>query len=841
MNRKALSWRSTLTNLTRMSEEIQVGARLQKLPRLVVVWLSILALSVPSYAADGKASGTVPICDYPTEAAARAAWQPMRGSEPVSVAVVQNRKALRLPCRFEEHVERASWDHSVNLDLSSGSGIEFKVLCRDASPVSSFSIYFQSGEGWYHATFFPESSVGWNTVTLERASMTVEGKPAGWRQIKTIRVSAWRGEDKNTEFYLADFRQVGVLGQDANVAVLRCDSLARRSPEERRNIEQFTENAARFLRASDVGCAILSDEDVAPDALRKAKVLVLPYNPSAPDRIISELSAYVENGGKVLAFYSLPDQVRTLLRLGEGAHIKAAYQGNFSSIRFGTNALTAAPNAVGQNSWNIESFKMGKSGARVLAEWFDANGKPTGYPAVLGSTNFMLMTHVLLLDDPANKSRMLLAMAGALAPELWRDAAQAAWNRIGRFSGFDSYDEAAPVIAHMAGEDLVVTARLSSVQGMRGSARHLLSTGDFAGSIALSADAARLLQEAFYRAQKPLPGEFRGFWCHSAFGVQGMTWEEAISRLAENGFTSILPNMLWGGVAFYPSKVLPAAPEVVSRGDQVAQCLAACRKHGIQMHVWKVNWNLGHAAPKEFVESMRREKRLQASSRGEEELWLCPSHPQNRKLEIDSMVELVRMYDLDGIHFDYIRYPDSDHCFCAGCKERFQKALGRSVPTWPGDVIREGSWRQAWLDWRRSNITAVVQAVSEQARAIKPKIKISAAVFPNWASDRDGVGQDWKLWCEKGYVDFVCPMDYTTSNGNFGNMVKKQVVWAGSTRCYPGIGASASRSRFGADKVIDQILLARSYGTHGFMVFNYGVSECKELLPMLGLGITRKQ
>jgi uncharacterized lipoprotein YddW (UPF0748 family) len=98
-------------------------------------------------------------------------------------------------------------------------------------------------------------------------------------------------------------------------------------------------------------------------------------------------------------------------------------------------------------------------------------------------------------------------------------------------------------------------------------------------------------------AQWPLPGEFRAFWCHSAFGVQGISWDEAIGRLADNGFTAILPNMVWGGAAFYASKVLPVAPQVESRGDQIAQCLAACRKHGIQIHVWKVNWNLGQAAP----------------------------------------------------------------------------------------------------------------------------------------------------------------------------------------------------------------------------------------------------
>ncbi len=134
----------------------------------------------------------------------------------------------------------------------------------------------------------------------------------------------------------------------------------------------------------------------------------------------------------------------------------------------------------------------------------------------------------------------------------------------------------------------------------------------------------------------------------------------------------------------------------------------------------------------------------------------------------------------------------------------------------------------------------MVKAVSERARALKPKIKISAAVFRNWTTDRDGVGQDWKLWCDKGYLDFVCPMDYTPSTSRFENMVAQQVQWAGRTPCYPGLGVSASSSRFGPDRAIEQINITRRFQTHGFVIFNYGVKESTELLPMLGMGITSR-
>ena len=123
----------------------------------------------------------------------------------------------------------------------------------------------------------------------------------------------------------------------------------------------------------------------------------------------------------------------------------------------------------------------------------------------------------------------------------------------------------------------------------------------------------------------------------------------------------------------------------------------------------------------------------------------------------------------------------------------------------------------------------MVKAVSEQARAVRPGIKISAAVFPNWVNERDNIGQDWKLWCEKGYLDFVCPMDYSASNNNFNNLIKKQLDWAGKTPCYPGIGASTAQ--FGADNIIEQINITRRLNTRGFIIFNYGVPESREILP----------
>jgi uncharacterized lipoprotein YddW (UPF0748 family) len=755
---------------------------------------------------------------------------------------VDGREAVRLGCTFAgTQIERASWDVPVKLDLAAGRGLRFEVRCDDLAPISHFSLYLRSGKGWYSTTFHPESTGRWETVTIERAGARTEGEPAGWGAIDMLRFSAWRAKDADTSFCIGDVRPDGVPGGDTLVAILRADSVAKTDEGEAKSVAQFTDGMVAAFREAGVGCAILGDLDVTAERLAPFRLVVLPYNPKLPAGAEEDLARFAARGGKLMAFYTVPSKLRALFGIEGGAHVKAARDGQFATIHPVGGALAGAPKTTGQRSWNIHDFKPVPGTSRVVAEWLDDAGKPSGHAAVLGSTNGLVMAHVLLPDDPANKRRLLLAMAGSLAPQVWRQVAEAAIAGVGDELGFDTFGKAVEGIRSFGGADWRGRWTLHTARSEYAAAIRALARGRFADATDLAARADRSIVEAFCAAQPRTPLGFRAFWCHDAYGVAGIPWDEAVRRLKVNGFTAIVPNMLWGGSTFFPSDVLPVAAKVAERGDAVAECLAACRKHGIEMHVWKVNWNLGHTVPKEYVERMRSGGRLQRSSKGVEEPWLCPSHPANRQLEIDSMVEVARKYPVDGIHFDYIRYPGHDHCFCDGCRERFGKVVGAPVANWPADVQRGGVLHAKWLDWRRENISAVVEAVHREARAARPGIRISAAVFREWATDRDGVGQDWKLWCDRGWLDFVCPMDYTPSNRRFEGMVSRQVEWAGKVPCYPGIGVSASSSRFGAPRAIEQIRIAEKYNTGGFIIFNYGVKESSVLLPQLGRGITRPE
>ena len=351
-------------------------------------------------------------------------------------------------------------------------------------------------------------------------------------------------------------------------------------------------------------------------------------------------------------------------------------------------------------------------------------------------------------------------------------------------------------------------------------------------------------QDRQWAARQPAKkGEWRAFWCHSARGLGGgRSWDDTVRILKENGFNAVLPNMAWAGAAFYPSEVLPVSSMVSRSGDQLAACLAACRAYGVECHVWNVCWNLGHHASRKHIAEMAAAGRTQVRFDGtKRDGWLCPSHPDNLAMEIRSFTELARK-GVDGIHFDYIRYPDDSFCFCPGCRARFEARYGISLTNWPAQVRQDPSIKAQWREFRISNITALVRGVSSIVRKESPGVKISAAVFQNPGTNPSAIGQDWADWCRAGYLDFVCPMNYSYDSpvAFKGTVFAQMRALEGSkTMVRPGIGLSCWQDRSRDIRMaVGEILAVREAGLDGFTIFNLD-ARAERLLPVLHSGVTR--
>lgn len=344
-----------------------------------------------------------------------------------------------------------------------------------------------------------------------------------------------------------------------------------------------------------------------------------------------------------------------------------------------------------------------------------------------------------------------------------------------------------------------------------------------------------------YVARQPSKGnERRLIWCHSPYGLDKKAgWDDSIRVVREGGFSDIIANLSWAGTSFYRSDVLPTHESVLTKGDQLNLCLAACRKFGVKCHVWHVCWRLGHGCAKALSGKMLSEGRLQVKSEGSlDDAWLCPSDPRNRRQEVEAFVELANK-GVDGIHLDYVRYPGMEVCFCRGCRKRFEEKVGKRYDEWPQVVLRQGEAQKAWLRFRADNITSFVRDVCVSVRKVNPTVEISAAVFSDSKACFDRVGQDWPLWCRENWLDFVCPMSYYPTLPAFELAIRgyAPLMRSAGTAVYPGIGLCSSASRIDARMMSDQILSLRAIGYSGFTVFQLD-GYAREVLPILRTGPT---
>jgi len=142
-------------------------------------------------------------------------------------------------------------------------------------------------------------------------------------------------------------------------------------------------------------------------------------------------------------------------------------------------------------------------------------------------------------------------------------------------------------------------------------------------------------------------------------------------------------------------------------------------------------------------------------------------------------MDILTRYGVDGLHFDYIRYSDDSnlnnqpwgyHPVSVARYQQLKKRSGIPLPTDP-----------LWLQWRRDQVTALLRKVYLNAWALKPQVRISAALitygntapgsgatdFATQSEAYQRVLQDWNGWLKEGILDLAMPMTYKTSPDGF--------------------------------------------------------------------------
>lgn len=290
-------------------------------------------------------------------------------------------------------------------------------------------------------------------------------------------------------------------------------------------------------------------------------------------------------------------------------------------------------------------------------------------------------------------------------------------------------------------------------------------------------------------AQSTDPPEIRAVWV-DAFHAGIRSPQEAADLVAaakQANLNTLFVQVRRRGDALYSKGVEPPLddPNYDPSFDALAHIVEVAHAAGIQVHAWinampvwrdaKPPADPRHVFNRHGPSAPGEDNWFTASPSGNHRFpvghFLDPGHPAAAEYLAEIYLNVVRNYAVDGIHFDYVRYPETEERLPRGAGvgynavslARFRRATGRTDTPEPGDP--------AWMEWRRTQVTNLVRRVSIEARAINPRIAVSAALIP-WGrpptdeQDFEDVApmqlvyQNWHQWLKDGLLDLGVPMNY---------------------------------------------------------------------------------
>ncbi|TKB79786.1 MAG: hypothetical protein E8D45_03245 [Nitrospira sp.] len=244
---------------------------------------------------------------------------------------------------------------------------------------------------------------------------------------------------------------------------------------------------------------------------------------------------------------------------------------------------------------------------------------------------------------------------------------------------------------------------------------------------------------------------FAGKRIISEEGIDWTTKEKAdaiLARIKDARFNVFMPIVWHGRGANWPSQYadwdywLKAVPK--TNFDPLKYLIERAHAMGIEVHPW-------------FNLALREGDFLpQFAPPGTPHLAFDVHMPEFRHLMANLVAEVVAKYDVDGINLDIVR--TMGLCSSDFCKADYQRRYGRDLAADTLQFNVTFGRVPTLVDYQESDVTAMVQEISQRIRAIKPNIVISADAIPLLASVDQG--QNSIDWENKGLVDVICRMDY---------------------------------------------------------------------------------
>jgi uncharacterized lipoprotein YddW (UPF0748 family) len=189
-------------------------------------------------------------------------------------------------------------------------------------------------------------------------------------------------------------------------------------------------------------------------------------------------------------------------------------------------------------------------------------------------------------------------------------------------------------------------------------------------------------------------------------------------------------------------------------------------------------------------------------------------------------MDVLEHYDVDGLNFDYVRYPAPSHDYSRVSLDRFRRWLlphlsdaerGRFAALEGDPLVYADSFPARYADFRRAQVTELVERIYFGVKKRNPNVIVSADVFANAKDAYENRYQDWTDWLRRGFLDVAALMAYNTSTDLVRSQVKVAVEAGSGAKVWAGLGAYRQVS----DSLIAKIQAARADGARGIVLFSY--------------------
>ena len=202
---------------------------------------------------------------------------------------------------------------------------------------------------------------------------------------------------------------------------------------------------------------------------------------------------------------------------------------------------------------------------------------------------------------------------------------------------------------------------------------------------------------------------------------------------------------------------------------------------------------------------------------------MAPAHEHVQEYICGIAEEIVRTYDFDGIHLDYIRYPGSDFIYDPALRSKFM----RRYCVDPFDLHTDSTVQQRYSLWGyddleakwhnmiNRDLTDFIIKLGSRVKQVRPDLEISVAVKPDYQNARTEYYQDWLTWVNAHYVDFVCLMLYTRNITS--RLEKIQAAVQYPERVMVGLGIYL----LSPAQITEQVTIVRNSPFGGVVYFSY--------------------